>query len=134
LSRIGVVGSRHFPDLARVSRYVRELPLGASLVTGSASGVDATVARAARERGLPVRVLGASFEEASDSGVAATRNQRLVDLCDVLVAFWDGSSEGTRRTVERALDSGKEVHVFITCTSGHDCDPDGSRKIARSLG
>lgn len=95
-----------------MARYVRDLPAGASLVTGGASGVDATVARIARERGLPVRVVGASFEEARDAGVAASRNQRLVDLCDVLVAFWDGSSPGTRRTVERALDSGKEVHVF----------------------
>jgi hypothetical protein len=112
MTRVGVVGSRHFPDLERVARYVRELPAGVSLVTGSASGVDATVARSARELGLPVRVLGASFEEARDSGVAATRNQRLIDLCDVLVAFWDGSSTGTRGTVERALDSGREVHVF----------------------
>jgi predicted Rossmann fold nucleotide-binding protein DprA/Smf involved in DNA uptake len=112
VSRLGIVGSRHFPDLDRVAAYVRGLPAGASLVTGSASGVDAMVARVARERGLPVRVIGASFEEAADAGAAATRNQRFVDLCDVLVAFWDGSSSGTRRTVERALDAGREVHVF----------------------
>jgi hypothetical protein len=30
----------------------------------------------------------------------------------MLVAFWDGASQGTRRTIDRALDSGKEVHVF----------------------
>ena len=30
-----------------------------------------------------------------------------------MVAFWDGSSQGTRGTIDRALDSGKEVHVFI---------------------
>ncbi len=112
MSRVGVVGSRHFPDLERVSSYIRGLPATVSLVTGSASGVDATVTRVARERGLPIRVLGASFEEARDTGVAASRNQRLVDLCDVLVAFWDGVSNGTRQTVDRALDSGKEVHVF----------------------
>ena len=130
MSRIGVVGSRHFPDLARVTHYVRELPSGTSLVTGSASGVDATVARAARERGLPVRVLGASFEEASDSEVAATRNQRLVDLCDVLVAFWDGSSQGTRRTVERALDSGKEVHVFTSIVDRAPDAPANDDRVA----
>ena len=137
MNRFGIVGSRHFPDLERVARYVRDLPAGASLVTGSASGVDATVARAARDRGLPVRVLGASFEEARDAGVAANRNQRLVDLCDVLVAFWDGASQGTRRTVERALDSGKEIHVFTSVmdAAGHPAaggdgvavDRDGSR-------
>jgi len=85
VTRIAIVGSRHYPDLDRVGRYVR---------------------------GLPVRVLGASFEEARDAEAAASRNRRLVELCDVLVAFWDGTSEGTRRTVERALDSGREVHVF----------------------
>ena len=45
--------------------------------------------------------------------VPPMRNQRLIDACDVLVAFWDGASKGTRNTVERALDSGKEVHVFL---------------------
>ncbi|MBJ7598754.1 MAG: hypothetical protein DLM67_11060 [Candidatus Nephthysia bennettiae] len=111
--RVGIVGSRHFPELDRVADYVRSLPSTSSLVTGSASGVDATARRAARERGLPVRVLGASFEEAADAGSAMERNQRLVSSCEVLVAFWDGSSQGTRRTVERVLDSGREVHVFV---------------------
>jgi NAD(P)-dependent dehydrogenase (short-subunit alcohol dehydrogenase family) len=109
---VGIVGSRRFPDLERVAAYVRSMPASASLVTGSASGVDAAAARAARERGLPVRVLGASFEEATDQEAAASRNRRLVDACDLLVAFWDGSSPGTRHTVERALDAGKEVHVY----------------------
>jgi hypothetical protein len=112
--RIGIVGSRHFPELERVADYVRSLPATSSLVTGSASGVDATATRAARDRGLPVRVLGASFEEAADAGTAVERNLRLVSSCDVLVAFWDGVSQGTRGTVERALDSGREVHVFVS--------------------
>jgi len=115
--RVGIVGSRHYPDLDRVASYVRELPRAASLVTGSASGVDATAARTARERGLPVKVLAASFEEARDDEVAASRNQRLVGAVDVLVAFWDGASSGTRRTIERALDSGKEVHVLTALGS-----------------
>jgi predicted Rossmann fold nucleotide-binding protein DprA/Smf involved in DNA uptake len=110
--RVGIVGSRRFPDLERVAAYVRSMPAGARLVTGSASGVDAAATRAARGRGLPVQVLAASFEEASDQEVAALRNRRLVEACDVLVAFWDGASPGTRHTVERALDAGKEVHVY----------------------
>jgi predicted Rossmann fold nucleotide-binding protein DprA/Smf involved in DNA uptake len=111
--RFGIVGSRHFGDLASVERYVEKLPRDARIVTGSASGVDAAATRAARRQGLHVQVLGASFEEARDQSVAVARNQRLIDQCDVLVAFWDGSSKGTRATVDRALDSGREVHVFI---------------------
>jgi len=108
------VGSRHYPDLPRVADYVGSLSASSSVVTGSAAGVDATAARAARERGLPVRVLGASFEEARDADVAAERNQRLIDACDVLVAFWDGTSNGTRQTIDRALASARELHVFVS--------------------
>jgi len=111
--RVAIVGSRHFSDPVRVIDYVKSLPLRASIITGSASGVDAAATKAAREKGIPVQVIPASFDELADASKSAARNQRLVDACDVLVAFWDGSSKGTRSTVERALDSGKEVHVFI---------------------
>jgi predicted Rossmann fold nucleotide-binding protein DprA/Smf involved in DNA uptake len=111
--KVAIVGSRHFPEPARVIDYVRSLPARASILTGSASGVDAAATKAAREKGIPVQVMPASFDELADASKAAARNQRLVDACDVLVAFWDGSSKGTRATVERALDSGKEVHVFV---------------------
>ena len=112
--RVAIVGSRRFPDVSQVEGYVESLPPGTRIVTGSASGVDAAATRAARRRGLGVQVVGASFEEARDGAAAAQRNQRLVDACDVLVAFWDGASAGTRSTVERALDSGREVHVFVS--------------------
>ena len=110
--RVGIVGSRHYPDLEKVEGYVEALPAGSRVVTGSASGVDAAATRAARRKGIAVQTVPASFEEAKDRGAAELRNRRLIEQCDVIVAFWDGSSEGTRMTVERALDSGKEVHVF----------------------
>lgn len=92
---------------------MKSLPPRASIITGSASGVDAAATRAARAKGIPIQVLPASFDEQADASKSAARNQRLVDACDVLVAFWDGASKGTRATVDRALDSGKEVHVFV---------------------
>jgi NAD(P)-dependent dehydrogenase (short-subunit alcohol dehydrogenase family) len=108
--RVAIVGSRHFAAL----EYVNGLPARASIVTGSASGVDAAATKAARARGLAVHVLPMSFEEVKDAAAAEGRRARLVDSCDVLVAFWDGSSPGTRTTIERALDTGKEVHVFLS--------------------
>ncbi len=111
--KVAIVGSRRFSDPERVIEYVKSLPPRASIITGSASGVDAAATKAARARGIPVQVLPASFDELADATRSAARNQRLVDACDVLVAFWDGASKGTRATVDRALDSGKEVHVFV---------------------
>jgi hypothetical protein len=96
-----------------VAEYVASLPRGSTIVTGSASGVDAEALRAARERDLAVIRVAASFEEARDPHAAAQRNQALIDKADVVAAFWDGASQGTRGTIDRALDSGKEVHVFV---------------------
>ena len=111
--RVGIVGSRRFSEPSRVSDYVNALPPRASIITGSASGVDAAATKAARAKGIAVQVIPASFDELADPKKSGVRNQRLIDACEVLVAFWDGTSKGTRKTVERALDSGKEVHVFV---------------------
>jgi len=101
-----------------VAEYVEALPAGSTVITGSASGVDAEATRAARGRDLAVIRVAASFEEARDPQAAAERNQRLIDQADVVVAFWDGVSAGTRATVDRALGSGKEVHVFVDKIEG----------------
>lgn len=111
--RVAIVGSRRFSDPERVTDYVNSLPPRASIITGSASGVDAAATKAARAKGIAIQVLPASFDELGDASKSMARNQRLVDACDVLVAFWDGASKGTRATVDRALDAGKDVHVFV---------------------
>jgi len=116
--KVAIVGSRRYSEPSRVTEYVNALPPKASIITGSASGVDAAATRAARAKGIPVQVIPASFEELANVSMSAARNQRLIDACDVLVAFWDGTSTGTRVTIDRALDSGKEVHVFVGTFAG----------------
>ena len=111
--KVAIVGSRHFPDLDRVRSFVGSLPAGTTVVTGGASGVDAAAGDAARQRSLGLIKLPPRLEETSDPGASATRNQKLIDTVEVLVAFWDGQSQGTRQTVERALSSGREVHVYL---------------------
>lgn len=34
-----------------------------------------------------------------------------MDLADVIIAFWDGKSKGTKFTIDYALSKGKEVVV-----------------------
>jgi len=111
--KVAIVGSRHFPEMERVTAFVASLPAGATVVTGGASGVDAVAGEAARDHNLGLIKLPPRFEEASDPTAAERRNQELVDTVDVVVAFWDGQSAGTRNTITRAIDSGREVHVLV---------------------
>ena len=64
--RVAIVGSRRYSDPERVTEYVNSLPPRASIITGSASGVDAAATKAARAKGIPIQVLPASFDELND--------------------------------------------------------------------
>jgi len=116
--RVAIVGSRHFPEMERVRALVGSLPAGTTIVTGGASGVDAAAAEAARARGLGLQKLPPRMEEALDPNASAQRNQRLIEASDLLVAFWDGESNGTRGTIERAMALGREVHVYLPGSPG----------------
>jgi len=112
------VGSRHFPEMERVIDFVNGLPPTATVVTGGASGVDAAAGEAARRRQLGLLKVPPRLEESQDPDAAARRNQNIIDMTDVVVAFWDGESEGTRQTIELALSSGREVHVYLPRSAG----------------
>src|SRR3982074_202040 len=71
--RVAVVGSRRYSEPTRVSDYVNALPPRASIITGSASGVDAAATKAARAKGIAVQVMPASFDELADASRAAAR-------------------------------------------------------------
>jgi hypothetical protein len=51
---VAVVGSREFPRLDAVEKFVGKLKPGTTVVSGGARGVDQAAATAARKRGLPV--------------------------------------------------------------------------------
>lgn len=109
--RVAIVGSRKFPDLERVRAYVRSLPADTVIVSGGASGVDTEAEMEADMRGIAVVVYQPLY--GSDGKRAPLiRNQRIVDDCDRLVAFWDGKSTGTQHAVGLARKAGKPVEVI----------------------
>ena len=40
------------------------------------------------------------------------RNTQMVDISEVLIAFWDGESRGTKDVITKAINSGLETHVY----------------------
>jgi len=41
------------------------------------------------------------------------RNVTIVERADALVAVWDGQSNGTRDTIDKALDRGLSVYIEV---------------------
>lgn len=107
---VAIVGSRDFPDLDAVRRYVCALPPGTVVVSGGARGVDRVAEDEARSRGLVVQVYPADWQKYGRRA-GAVRNKLIVDRCTRVVAFWDGASPGTQITIRMAKAAGKPVEI-----------------------
>lgn len=106
MTRIGIVGSRSYPHLERVERFVDSLPDGTVVVSGAARGVDTCAAQRARKRGLTVVEhkpdLTGCVQRWQFTRALYARNQVVVDDVDRLVAFTEKPTGGTWDAVKRA--------------------------------
>ena len=108
--KIGIVGSREFPDMNMVKEFVRSLPPGTTVVSGGARGVDQIAEMEAKACGLATIIFPAYWQR---DGKAAgfIRNKLIVEAADRVVAFWDESSRGTLHSINLAKAAGKPVEV-----------------------
>lgn len=112
--KLAVVGSRDFNDYAWLeqclSSVVRDENIEA-VVSGGARGADALAERFAEAHDIPLIVVPADWKKFGRSA-GPRRNTEIVRLADVVVAFWDGSSRGTRDTLTQARQFGRRVMIF----------------------
>jgi hypothetical protein len=101
LVRVAIVGSRDFPWLGDVTRYVNLLDEFTVVLSGGARGVDRVAAQAARARGMEVQEYLADWEQYGKRA-GMLRNAELVYSADFVMAFWDGESPGTKNALDHA--------------------------------
>lgn len=113
---VAIVGSRDFPDLAVVRRYVSRLPIGTTVVSGGARGVDSMAETTARECGLKVISYKADWK-GKGKGAGFERNQDIIGTATRVVAFWDGKSCGTQHSIGLAKRWGKPVEIVLSAAA-----------------
>lgn len=118
LYKLGISGSRKFTDPSNAVTYVeRFIAKNFSsteevvIVTGGALGVDAAIELMCLRRGIKNLIVHARWVEL-EKVAGPRRNQHIVDMCNSLLIFWDGSSPGTKDVINKAKQSGKEYEVF----------------------
>ena len=93
-----------------------------TVFSGGADGADSLGEFWAGEFGIPVQAFPADWDRYGKSA-GYRRNVDMANGADVLVAFWDGQSKGTKHMIDIALAKGLEVHVFRYSASHEDQEP-----------
>lgn len=108
--KVIIAGGRDFGDY----RFLKESVIGlniniSEIVSGNAKGADALGEQFAFENNIPVKSFPANWGKHGRSA-GPIRNKEMADYADILVAFWDGKSKGTKSMIELA---NKKELLFI---------------------
>ncbi len=107
--KIAIIGSRTI-IIENLADYLPESVT--EIVSGGAKGVDSCAAAFARKNGLKLTVFLPQYE---NFGRAAPlkRNEQIADYADCALAFWDGTSKGTRHVIKQFEIRNKPVRVML---------------------
>lgn len=113
-----VAGGRDFNDPDIMAGVIFDLAIEgiidneAELVTGMARGAD----KIAFDLWMPstntIHQFPADWDGPHGKGAGFARNRDMAKFADMLVAFWDGQSRGTKHMIETMERMGKPVFVF----------------------
>lgn len=108
-ARVIVCGSRSWGcgsgESTKVYDRIRQIPAGATIVHGAAEGADQLAAHAARTLGYRIEAFPVTPADWHRHGKRAgiLRNLAMLDAgADLVIAFWNGRSPGTRHMIEEA--------------------------------
>lgn len=107
--KVAIIGSRGLL-VGDLTPYLP--PDTTEIVSGGAMGIDRCAARYAREKGLILTEFLPDYEQYG-RGAPLRRNLQIIDYADLVLAFWDGTSRGTRYVIENCQKKGKPIKVFM---------------------
>lgn len=111
-----ICGSRTFRDLKLMEKHLEEFATldnvhDITIIHGDAKGADKAADRIAKKYGWKVERYPADWE-AYGKAAGIIRNDLMLDLKpDLVMAFWDGKSRGTKHTIEEAKKRGIKTQV-----------------------
>ena len=107
--KVAVIGSRNL-SVRNLQNY---LPGEVTeIVSGGARGIDTCARNYAFENNLKLKEFLPEYDLYGRSA-PLKRNIQIIDYADLVLAFWDGDSHGTKYVIDQCKKRGKEVKVFI---------------------
>ena len=106
--RVAVIGSRGL----HVDHLEDYLPEGVTeIVSGGAKGIDTCAREYAQRHGLKLTEFLPEYEKYG-RGAPLRRNITIIEYADFVLAFWDGSSRGTKFVIDNCKKRNIPVAVY----------------------
>ncbi len=107
--KVAVIGSRGL-SVTDLGRY---LPKNTTeIVSGGAKGVDTSAREYALSHGIKLTEFLPEYTRFGRSA-PLKRNITIIEYSDIVLAFWDGKSRGTKFVIDNCRKLGVEVRVYI---------------------
>ncbi len=105
-----IAGSRSFINFNIMNRHLESLkPNISEVVSGGARGADDLGELWGLRNKIPCKVFYADWSLGNSAGIQ--RNRLMGDYADSLIAFWDGTSPGTKHMIDYMTSLNKPVNV-----------------------
>ena len=109
--KTAIIGSRSITDVNLENYIPKETD---EIISGGAVGVDTLAREYAKLHGLRLTEFLPEYER---YGRAAplVRNVEIIKAADIVLAFWDGKSHGTKYVIDKCRRLGVKVKIIVRC-------------------
>jgi len=116
MPKVIIAGSRDFDNYKKLENRCLHILEKYSqkdvvVISGTAKGADKLGEQFAKKFGLELDKHPADWDNYGPSA-GYVRNEEMANIADILIAFWDGESRGTRHMIKLARNKGLEVHTI----------------------
>lgn len=110
--RAAIIGSRSFNDYSLVLETLLEYEnVITIIVSGGAKGADTLGERWAKEKNKEILIFYPDWGKYGKSA-GFIRNKDIIENSDIVFAFWDGMSKGTKSSIELSIKLNKELKII----------------------
>lgn len=94
--KVAVIGSRNL-NITNLKEYIPENV--SEIVSGGARGIDSNARDYARKNKIPLTEFLPDYRRFG-RGAPLKRNLQIIEYADIVIAFWDGKSHGTKYVID----------------------------------
>lgn len=107
--KVAIIGSRSL-EITNIGKY---LPEGVTeIVSGGAKGVDRCAEEYAKVHGIKFTLFPTDYDKYGKSA-PLKKNMQIIDYSDLVIAFWEGNSKGSKYIIENCKKKNKPIQIIL---------------------